>query len=97
LIGSLLIYFFFGTLVIQVYVYRLCFPKDSLVLKSLVYFLLLALTASACLTAADVEFWYGSGFGDITRLSDPHHSRFTTPILGSVIALLTQLFFAYRI
>ncbi|KAJ6622764.1 hypothetical protein B0H10DRAFT_2012773, partial [Mycena sp. CBHHK59/15] len=35
LIGSLLNLFFFGTLLIQVYVYRVCFPKDSFGFKLL--------------------------------------------------------------
>ncbi|KAJ7016221.1 hypothetical protein C8F04DRAFT_1348249, partial [Mycena alexandri] len=97
LIGSLLNFFFYGTFVIQIYVYRLCFPKDSLLLKCLVYFIFLVMTTSVCLNAADVEYWFGAGFGDISRLASPHHSRFTAPILGSLVAFLVHLFFVYRV
>ncbi|KAJ6589257.1 hypothetical protein B0H19DRAFT_1367666 [Mycena capillaripes] len=97
LIGSLLNFFFFGTLLIQVYVYRLCFPKDSLAVKCLVYFIFLAMTACTCLNAVDAEFWFGDGFGDIERFSDPRNSRIYVLLFGSFIALLVQLFFACRI
>ncbi|KAJ7769344.1 hypothetical protein B0H16DRAFT_254152 [Mycena metata] len=97
LLGSLLNFFYYGTLVVQVYIYRLCFPKDSLLLKCIVYFILLAMTTAVCLNAADVEYWFGAGFGDISRLASPHHSRFTTPILGSFVALIVHLFFVYRV
>ncbi|KAJ7445085.1 hypothetical protein FB451DRAFT_1433621 [Mycena latifolia] len=97
LIGSLLNFFFFGTLLVQVYVYRICFPKDSVVAKSLVYFMLLAMAVCTCLNAADVQFWFGAGFGDIARFADPRNSRFYTPLMGSFIAMLVQLFFCYRI
>ncbi|CAK5264926.1 unnamed protein product [Mycena citricolor] len=97
LIGSLLNFFFVGTLLIQVYVYRICFPLDSILTKGLVYFVSLLILVSICLNAADVEFWYGSGFGKIARFADSRNSRFYTPLAGSLIAMLVQFFFAYRI
>ncbi|KAJ7243913.1 hypothetical protein B0H12DRAFT_1129992 [Mycena haematopus] len=97
LIGSLLSFFFFGTLVIQVYVYRICFPKDSLFVKSVVYFIFLAMTVCTCLIAADVEAWFGRGFGNIAGLADARNSRFYNPLMGSFIGMFVQLFFSYRI
>ncbi|KAJ7320785.1 hypothetical protein DFH08DRAFT_387258 [Mycena albidolilacea] len=97
LIGSLLHFFFFGTLLIQVYVYRLCFPKDFLGLKFVVYFIFLAMLVCTCLIAADLEYWFGSGYGDISRFADPRNSRFYNPLMGSLIGMIVQLFFAYRI
>ncbi|KAJ7448779.1 hypothetical protein FB451DRAFT_1411205 [Mycena latifolia] len=97
LIGSLLNFFFFGMLLVQVYVYRICFPKDSLAVKLLVYFIFLTMTVCTCLNAADVQFWFGAGFGDIARFADPGYSRFYTPLMGSFIAMLVQLFYCYRI
>ncbi|KAJ7109000.1 hypothetical protein C8R43DRAFT_183516 [Mycena crocata] len=97
LIGSLLNFFFMGTLFLQVYVYRVCFPKDAILVKFLVYFIFLVMLVCTCLNAADVEYWFGSGFGDISRFANPGHSRFYTPIMGSFIAMLVQLFFCYRI
>ncbi|KAJ7081998.1 hypothetical protein B0H15DRAFT_442553 [Mycena belliarum] len=97
LIGSLLNFFFFGTLLVQVYVYRVCFPKDSLAVKLLVYFIFLAMLVCTCLNAADIQYWFGAGFGNILRFADPRNSRFYTPLMGSFIGMLVQLFFSYRI
>ncbi|KAJ7123951.1 hypothetical protein C8R43DRAFT_1147630 [Mycena crocata] len=97
LIGSLLNFFFMGTLFLQVYIYRVCFPKDAPFVKLLVYFIFFVMLVCTCLNAADVEYWFGSGFGDISRFADPGYSRFYTPIMGSFIAMLVQLFFCYRI
>ncbi|KAJ7434276.1 hypothetical protein B0H11DRAFT_1938775 [Mycena galericulata] len=89
-------FFFFGMLLVQSYIYRLCFPKDSLGIKLLVYFILLATTVCTCLNAADVEFWFGTGFGDIARFDDPRNLRIYTPLLGSLIAMVVQMFFSFR-
>ncbi|KAJ7724326.1 hypothetical protein DFH07DRAFT_971275 [Mycena maculata] len=97
LIGALLNFFFFGILLVQVYVYRVCFPKDRLRVKFLVYFILLATTACICLNAADTEYWFGSGFGHTERFSERRNSYFYTPLVGSFIAMLVQLFFTLRI
>ncbi|KAJ7762391.1 hypothetical protein DFH07DRAFT_409631 [Mycena maculata] len=97
LIGALLNFFFFGTLLVQVYVYRVCFPKDRLGFKFLVYFILLAMTACICLNAADIEYWFGTGFGQIQRFTDSRNVGFYVPLMGSFIAMLVQIFFCYRI
>ncbi|KAJ6461686.1 hypothetical protein C8R45DRAFT_1027720 [Mycena sanguinolenta] len=97
LIGTLLNFFLFGTLFIQVYVYNLCFPKDRVAIKYLVYFVFLSMTLCACLNAADANYWYASGFGDIVKFGQARFSPFYTPIMGSIIALAVQLFFCYRI
>ncbi|KAJ7851266.1 hypothetical protein B0H14DRAFT_3451460 [Mycena olivaceomarginata] len=97
LIGSLLNFFFFGTLLVQVYIYHTCFPKDSRRVKCLVYFLLLAMTVNTCLNALDVKFWYATSFGDLAIFANPRYSAFYSPIMGSVIATVVHLFFCYRI
>ncbi|KAF7361138.1 hypothetical protein MSAN_01145600 [Mycena sanguinolenta] len=94
LIGSLLSFFFFGALVIQVYVYRLCFPKDMLGLKLYVYFIFLVMTLCTCLIASDIEVWFGSGFGNVAGLEDARNSRLYNPLFGRAawpLALLTCL------
>ncbi|KAF7290311.1 hypothetical protein HMN09_01289100 [Mycena chlorophos] len=95
LVGSLLNFFFFGSLVIQVYTYRS--SKDNAFVKFLVYFIFLVLLASTVLNAADVEYWFGSGYGNISHFSDPRNGRFYTPIMGSFVALIVQTFFVHRI
>ncbi|KAK7018468.1 hypothetical protein R3P38DRAFT_2982891 [Favolaschia claudopus] len=97
LIGSLLTFFFFGTLLIQVYVYRLCFPKDHFALKIFVYFAFCALIVCTVLTGIDVEYWFGTGFGDISRFAEARNSPFYNPIMGSFLGLLVQSYFAYVI
>ncbi|KAJ7275027.1 hypothetical protein C8J57DRAFT_1313423 [Mycena rebaudengoi] len=82
LIGSLLNFYLFGVLSVQV-----------------LYLIFFLMTLSTCLNAADVYFWYAAGFGNIIPIfTSPYFSPFFyTPILGSVIALMIQLFFVYRI
>ncbi|KAJ7743913.1 hypothetical protein DFH07DRAFT_835129 [Mycena maculata] len=97
LIGSLLNFFLFGTLLIQVYVYNVCFPMDRPAIKRIVYFVFLAMAVCTCLNAADAHYWYAAGFGDLSKFGEARFSAFYTPMMGSVIALIVQLFFCYRI
>ena len=62
-----------------------------------VYLVFLVMLVCTCLNAADIYYWFGAGFGDITRFSKAGFSPFYTPLMGSVIALVVQLFFCYRI
>ncbi|KAJ6571731.1 hypothetical protein B0H19DRAFT_1255670 [Mycena capillaripes] len=97
LIGSLLNFYLFGVLSVQIYVYRVCFPKDKVSTKYMVYLIFFFMALSTCLNAADVYFWYASGFGNLIQFSQAHISPFYTPIGGSILALIIQLFFCYRI
>ncbi|KAK7014413.1 hypothetical protein R3P38DRAFT_2545346 [Favolaschia claudopus] len=97
LIGTLLNFFLFGTLFIQVYVYSLCFPKDMLAVKSLVYFVFGTMAVCTCLNAADAHYWFASGFGNLAKFGQARFSPFYTPLMGSIIGLAVQLFFCYRI
>ncbi|KAJ7695454.1 hypothetical protein B0H17DRAFT_1055931 [Mycena rosella] len=97
LIGSLLNFYLFGVLSVQIYVYHACFPKDKASIKSLVYLIFFFMALSTCLNAADAYFWYAAGFGNLIQFSQAHISPFYTPIMGSIIALMIQLFFCYRI
>ncbi|KAJ7221780.1 hypothetical protein B0H12DRAFT_1031466, partial [Mycena haematopus] len=97
LIGSLLNFFFFGTLLAQVYVYHVSFSNDSRIVKSLVYFLLFATTFDCCLNALDVTFWYGTSFGDLDSFQSPRFNNFYIPMMGSFIAMLVHFFFCFRI
>ncbi|KAJ6590609.1 hypothetical protein DFH09DRAFT_208498 [Mycena vulgaris] len=97
LIGSLLNFYLFGVLSVQIYVYRICFPKDKASIKYMVYLIFFFMALSTCLNAADAYFWYADGFGNLIQFSQAHISPFYTPIMGSLIALMIQLFFCYRI
>jgi len=97
LIASLLNLFFYGTLVVQFYAYRFCFPKDSLGIKILVHFIFLAMTLCVGLNVWDVEVWFGIRFGNLDLFLDPLYAWFYSPLMGSFIATLVQLFFCWRI
>ncbi|KAJ7264060.1 hypothetical protein B0H12DRAFT_272818 [Mycena haematopus] len=97
LIGSLLDFFFFGALLAQVYIYHVCFSKDSWTIKSLVYFLLFALTLDCCLNAADLSFWFVKSFGNFASFENPRFAVFYSTIMGSFIAMLVHFFFCFRI
>ncbi|KAJ6609128.1 hypothetical protein B0H10DRAFT_2065603 [Mycena sp. CBHHK59/15] len=68
LIGSLLNFFLFGTLLIQV-----C----KLAIKRIVYFVFLCMALCTCLNAADAHYWYASGFGDIVKFGQAGFSPST--------------------
>lgn len=54
-------------------------------------------TLQTCMTGADAFYWFCSGFGDLTHLSNVYISFFDTPMLGGLMALIVQSFFCYRI
>ncbi|KAJ7145318.1 hypothetical protein C8R43DRAFT_1108565 [Mycena crocata] len=97
LIGSLLNYLLYGVLAVQVYVYRLSFPNDKASIKWMVYLILLAETVMTALNGVDIYYWFAAGFGDIVGFAKPRISPAYTPIMGSVMALVVQFFFCYRI
>jgi hypothetical protein len=50
-----------------------------------------------CFAAADIWFWFGAGYGNMIKLNTTYISPFDTPLMGSLVALIVQLFFCYRI
>jgi hypothetical protein len=50
-----------------------------------------------CLSAADIFYWFGSGYGDMNHLMSTHLSSFDTPMIGSITSFIVQIFFCYRI
>ncbi|KAJ7487773.1 hypothetical protein FB451DRAFT_1528369, partial [Mycena latifolia] len=97
LIGSLLNYCLYGVLAVQVYVYRLSFPNDKASIKWMVYIIFLVETVLTALNGYDVFNWFAAGFGDIINFGKPGVSPYYTPIMGSVMAMVVQWFFCYRI
>jgi hypothetical protein len=49
------------------------------------------------MSGADLYYWFASGFGSLEHLYSPHLSPFDVPIIGSVVSLSVQFFFAYRV
>ncbi|KAJ6573233.1 hypothetical protein B0H10DRAFT_2105583 [Mycena sp. CBHHK59/15] len=97
LVGALLNYFLYGIMTLQVYVYRLSFPQDKKLIKWLVYGVFFMETLMTGFNGVDIYLWFAAGFGDMLQLSKPLISPFYSSIMGSIIALVVQGFFCYRI
>jgi hypothetical protein len=54
-------------------------------------------TVQTALTGADLFYWFVSGYGDVPRLSTFFAASFDVPITESVVSLVVQYFYAYRI
>ena len=62
-----------------------------------VYSVFIIDTVQTIMTGVDAYYWFGTGFGDLTHLGNVYISYVDVPILGSVLALLGQMFLCYRI
>ncbi|KAK7022243.1 hypothetical protein R3P38DRAFT_1112551 [Favolaschia claudopus] len=97
LLGTLLDFLLCGTLLVQTYAYYISFPKDPLIFKFLVCFVLVTAIAYACLNASDVVFWFATSFSNPLHFTQRRFSKFYIPILTVVVATLVQACFCVRI
>nr|GAT51968.1 predicted protein [Mycena chlorophos] len=96
LIGALLEFLLVGAFLVQLAIYRICFPRDSRVFKLLVYGLTLILLARVCLTGYQTQHLFAAGYGNVEILvtvTKHQYSRTFAPIIVCIV----QLFFSYRI
>jgi len=49
------------------------------------------------MTVADTYFWFAAGFGNMLSLDKVHLSPFDIPMFGSLIALVVQGYYCFRI
>jgi len=96
-VGTLLNFCLYGVLAVQAYIYYITFPKDSWKIKGLVYFVVALETAQTITTGIDGFRWFANGFGNVLVIAAPGLGPLNTPIMGSIIALIVQSFFCYRI
>ncbi|KAJ7266096.1 hypothetical protein C8J57DRAFT_1329386 [Mycena rebaudengoi] len=96
-IGTVVNWALFGALAVQVYLYFLAFPKDLLSNKSVVLFIFLAEILQTLGDSRDTIVAFGSGWGNPDSLDKVGWAWFSVPIIGSTIASVGQLFFAWRI
>ncbi|KAJ6557800.1 hypothetical protein B0H19DRAFT_946878, partial [Mycena capillaripes] len=94
LIGSLLNFFLYGILAVQIIV--LMSTRHNLSFD-LVYVVFFFETISTAMNGAGVYYWFVTGFSDVEQLSQLRFSPFYLPLTGSIMALVVQLFFCYRI
>jgi len=97
LLGTIWNWALYGVLVVQFYVYSYNFEKDRKFLKILVYAIFLLETVQTVLSLVDLYYRFASGFGNIQRLIEPHLSPFDGPIIGAIVSVTVQYFFAYRV
>ncbi|KAI0289820.1 hypothetical protein BC826DRAFT_586295 [Russula brevipes] len=97
LFGPLINWSLYGLLCVQIYVYSYSFPSDRRGVKLLAYFVFLLETAQTVLTGTDVYYWFIEGFGDAERLKNSHFAPVDIAIIDSIISLIVQEYFCYRI
>jgi len=97
LLGTVWNWMLYGVLIVQLCVYIYNFVGDGKHLKLLVYAVFLLETFQTAFSGADVYYWFVSGFGNVDHLNNPYISAFDVPIMGSIVSLTVQFFFAYRV
>ena len=54
-------------------------------------------TIQTALTGSDVYYWFIAGFGNVERLAHSHFAPIDLAIVGTIIELVVQGYFCYRI
>ncbi|KAJ6493026.1 hypothetical protein C8R45DRAFT_1095545 [Mycena sanguinolenta] len=96
-VGTVMNWALLGTLVVQVYIYYLAFPKDRRFWKFAVAFVVVTEFLQTLANSRDSIRVFGAGWGNPEILNDIGWAWFSTPIMGSFIASVNQMFFAWRI
>ncbi|KAJ7150795.1 hypothetical protein C8R46DRAFT_1008285 [Mycena filopes] len=96
-IGTIINWALLGVLAVQVYIYLAAFPKDRSINKLVVAFIAVAEILQTAGDSRNTIETFGSRWGDINSLDEVLWAWFSVPILGSTIASVGQLFFAWRI
>ncbi|KAF8871596.1 hypothetical protein CPB85DRAFT_1461738 [Mucidula mucida] len=97
LAGFLINCVLYGVLANQVYWYYMSFPKDSTQLKAFVGVLAFVETAQTAMICYDALEGYAINLGSLAAFDDVHLAWMDIPITTSIISLLVQSFFAWRI
>ncbi|KAJ7919623.1 hypothetical protein B0H13DRAFT_1988434 [Mycena leptocephala] len=96
-IGTLLNWAFLGTLFVQVYLYFIAFPQDRRLNKVIVAFVFIAEIVQTFSDCKNTINAFGAGWGNRESLDHVGWAWFSVPVLGSTIASVGQVFFAWRI
>ncbi|KAJ6459073.1 hypothetical protein C8R45DRAFT_1031381 [Mycena sanguinolenta] len=97
LFGMLFNYGLMGSLFVQVYQYYQAFPKDRISTKAIVYTLLILEISQTGIMSYFAYTIFGSGYGNLDVFDRSALEWFPVCILGSIIAGIVQLFYAYRL
>ncbi|KAJ6504995.1 hypothetical protein C8R45DRAFT_1090757 [Mycena sanguinolenta] len=85
-----------GVLAAQLYYYHVTFKDDRPTIKILVYGLFLIDASQTAMITADGFHWFVYGFGNVL-VDDAFLNPWDVPFLDSIIALVVQVFYCWRI
>ncbi|KAJ7734375.1 hypothetical protein DFH07DRAFT_893941 [Mycena maculata] len=97
LLAFLLNWGLFGSLSVQLYLYYQAFPDDRRFTKGLVYTVYFSEFVAIILFTHDAFSTYAYSFADPSVLTDVGFVWLDIPIIGGLVACLSQSFYAYRV
>ncbi|KAJ7066206.1 hypothetical protein C8F01DRAFT_1248243 [Mycena amicta] len=97
MLGICLNWGFMGVLAAQCYFYHVHFPEDRPAVKLLVYGLALLDVLQTAMITADAFHWFCYGWGNVAQLDDTFLNSWDVPFLDSIISLIVQGFYCWRI
>ncbi|KAJ6511774.1 hypothetical protein DFH09DRAFT_1333554 [Mycena vulgaris] len=97
MVGICLNWGFMGVLTAQLYFYHENFGDDRPALKSLVYGVAILDIIQTVMVTADAFHWFVYGFGNMETLDQTFLNSWDVPLLDSVISLVVQAFYCWRI
>ncbi|KJA25580.1 hypothetical protein HYPSUDRAFT_407955 [Hypholoma sublateritium FD-334 SS-4] len=97
LIGTLANWILYGVLLVQICLYYAAFPNDHRLLKQTVLLALVLETIQTTMFTQHVFQRFTRGFNDLLLASEVGTVWFSVPLMTGLIALLTQVFYCYRI
>ncbi|KAJ6493047.1 hypothetical protein C8R45DRAFT_927840 [Mycena sanguinolenta] len=96
-VGTVINWALLGTLAVQVYVYYLAFPEDRRSSKVVVAFVAVVEILQTLANSRDSIHIFGAGWGNPEALETIGWAWLSVPFLGSIVASVGQIFFAWRI
>ncbi|KAJ7202726.1 hypothetical protein C8J57DRAFT_1543050 [Mycena rebaudengoi] len=96
LLGILFNWGLMGVLAVQIYLFYEK-SKDRTAIKALVYGLALLDILQTVMVTADAFHWFVYGFSNPLLLDQPFLNSWDVPVLDSVISLIVQAFYCWRI
>ncbi|KAJ6628579.1 hypothetical protein B0H10DRAFT_1990471 [Mycena sp. CBHHK59/15] len=96
LLGILFNWGLMGVLAVQLYLFSEN-SKDRAAVKALVYGLALLDILQTVMVTADAFHWFVYGFGNLIQLDEPFLNSWDVPIIDSVISLIVQAYYCWRI
>ncbi|KAF7323912.1 hypothetical protein MKEN_00612600 [Mycena kentingensis (nom. inval.)] len=97
LVGTMMNWGLMGVLLIQIAIYYTALPNDLMSSKIVVAVVLILEVLQTAGCTRDTLRTLGSGWGNFRELDNVGWSWLSVPVLGSSVAFIGQLFFAWRI